>query len=70
MGRDLESLDATDLSAVDPRLGADLIPLLRVEAALAARDGFGGTAPARVREQGERYLAALGPFRAFAEARG
>jgi argininosuccinate lyase len=69
-GTELESLDAGQLAAVDPRLGADLIPCLSVAAALAARDGWGGTAPERVREQGARFIGALGPCRAFAEGSG
>jgi argininosuccinate lyase len=69
-GTDLESLDAGQLAAVDPRLGADLIPGLSVSAALAARDGQGGTAPQRVREQGARFIAALAPCHAFAEGSG
>jgi argininosuccinate lyase len=69
-GTDLESLDAGQLAAVDPRLGADLIPGLSVSAALAARDGWGGTAPQRVREQGARFIAALAHCHAFAEGSG
>ena len=51
MGRDLQSLDAVDLKAVDPRIGDDLMPRLTLEAAVAARSGPGGTAPDRVRDQ-------------------
>ncbi len=51
MGRDLQSLDVTDLAAIDPRLGPDLLPRLTLEAAIAARSGRGGTAPDCVREQ-------------------
>jgi argininosuccinate lyase len=68
--KDLESLSIGELAAVDPRLGADLIPALSVAAALAARDGLGGTAPGRVREQGARFIAALAPCHAFAEGSG
>ncbi len=59
MGRDLQSLDALDFRAVDPRLGADLKDRLTLEAAVAARSGPGGTAPARVREQIAAYRQAL-----------
>jgi len=44
-----------DLATVSPYLTPDVRTVLSVEGALAARAGFGGTAPARVCEQ----LAAL-----------
>lgn len=55
MGRDLGFLDAADLSAIDPRLGVDLLPALTLDAAVAARSAPGGTAPDRVREQIVRF---------------
>jgi argininosuccinate lyase len=39
------------LAEVDPRLTAGVLEHLTLEAAVAARTGQGGTAPARVREQ-------------------
>jgi argininosuccinate lyase len=50
MGKDLGQLDAVDLAAVHAALGSDLLPHLTVTAAIAARNGPGGTAPERVRE--------------------
>jgi argininosuccinate lyase len=66
MGRALEALDPVDLRAVDPRLEADLMERLTLEAAVAARSGPGGTQPERVREQIARLrgrVAALGSGR-------
>lgn len=55
MGRELETLDAVDLRAVDPRLDAGVLDCLTLDAAVAARSGHGGTAPARVIEQIGRF---------------
>ncbi|HEV2347678.1 MAG TPA: argininosuccinate lyase, partial [Actinocrinis sp.] len=51
--RDIELSDLTDqdLSAIDPRLTPKVKQVLTVEGSLASRDGRGGTAPVRVREQ-------------------
>jgi argininosuccinate lyase len=54
-GRELGELSADELSRVDARLTADVLPRLTPEAALESRRGHGGTAPERVGEQ----LAAL-----------
>ena len=50
-GLDLSDLSPADLGAVDPRLGEEMLGHLTPEAAVAARAGYGGTAPARVAEQ-------------------
>jgi argininosuccinate lyase len=50
-GKDLGGLDAADLALVSPALEEGLLGKLSVEAAIAARNGPGGTAPERVREQ-------------------
>jgi len=47
----LEDLSAEDLTAVDPRLDASIKSCLTPEAAVAARNAHGGTAPERVAEQ-------------------
>lgn len=47
----LEDLSVDDLSTVDARLKADVLMRLSPEAAIAARKGYGGTAPDRVGEQ-------------------
>ena len=48
---DLADLTAADLAAVDSRLTADILSVLNVEAAVASRTSYGGTAPANVRAQ-------------------
>jgi argininosuccinate lyase len=53
-GLELSELTPADLGAVDLRLGEEMLGVLTPEAAVAARAGYGGTAPARVAEQIER----------------
>ncbi|CDR09148.1 argininosuccinate lyase [Streptomyces iranensis] len=50
-GLDLLELSDDDYAQIDPRLTPEVRSVLTVEAALAARSGQGGTAPARVDEQ-------------------
>lgn len=45
--------------AIEPRIDASVIALLSVEASVAARDSYGGTAPKRVLEQVKRLRHAL-----------
>ncbi len=52
-----------DLAGVDPALSADAVQALTVQAALAARDHQGGTAPAAVITQLERARAQLDSYR-------
>jgi argininosuccinate lyase len=47
----LEDLSDADLAAIDPRLTPAVRTVLTVTGSLASRDGRGGTAPVRVREQ-------------------
>jgi argininosuccinate lyase len=47
----LEDVGDEDLAKVSPHLTPDVRTVLTVEGALAARKGFGGTAPSRVSEQ-------------------
>ena len=49
-GCSLEELTDAELSAIDPRLGADARAALSLDASVASRTSFGGTAPVRVRE--------------------
>lgn len=49
-GCDLHELDEATLRAIDPRLDGEVRRLLRVDASVASRTSFGGTAPERVRE--------------------
>ncbi len=50
-GIDLPELTVDQLGEIDPRLTSDLLTRLSAEGSVAARDGRGGTAPVRVREQ-------------------
>jgi argininosuccinate lyase len=50
-GVDLGEVSDADLTAISPHFTPDVRTVLSVEGALAARAGFGGTAPVRVAEQ-------------------
>jgi len=50
-GLELSDLTDDDLAAIDARLAPAVREVLTVPGSLASRDGRGGTAPARVREQ-------------------
>ena len=56
----LEALPLADMQAVEPRITEAVFDVLAVERAVASRDSFGGTAPARVRAAAsaarERFL--------------
>ncbi|WP_106640514.1 argininosuccinate lyase [Allosphingosinicella vermicomposti] len=45
----LWELDLADLQAIDPRINASIFDVLSVEASVASRTSFGGTAPSEVR---------------------
>ena len=57
---DLAALSLADMQAEEPGITQDIFSVLTVEASLASRTSEGGTAPANVRAQAERWLAALG----------
>jgi argininosuccinate lyase len=59
-GCDLAALPLEKMQAVEPRITAQVYDVLSVEASVASRTSFGGTAPARVREQVARWKEALG----------
>jgi argininosuccinate lyase len=50
-GVDISEVSDEDLAAVSPHFTPDVRSVLSVEGALAARSGYGGTAPERVAEQ-------------------
>jgi len=50
-GIELSDLADEDLAAIDPRLSPEVKRVLTVSGSIASRDGRGGTAPDRVREQ-------------------
>ncbi|RYE81091.1 MAG: argininosuccinate lyase, partial [Hyphomicrobiales bacterium] len=62
MGRELEGLEPVELRAIDPRLDESVLKVLTLDAAVAARSGHGGTAPARVAEQIGRFRGWLTGF--------
>jgi len=59
-GRPLAGLDLEALRAIDPRIDERVYGVLTVDASVASRTSYGGTAPARVREQIKRAKKALG----------
>ncbi len=66
---DIELWEASPalLAEIDPRLTADVRDSLTLEAAIAARSGWGGTAPQQVREQIGRLKTALATQQAWTE---
>jgi argininosuccinate lyase len=65
-GIELWDLTDEDLAAIDPVLTPRVRDVLSVEGSLASRDGRGGTAPVRVREQLERVRETVAAARVFA----
>ena len=65
-GIELWELTDADLAAVSEHLTPGVREVLSVGGSLASRDGRGGTAPARVREQLDDARAAVTAARAFA----
>jgi argininosuccinate lyase len=58
-GIDLAGLSLADMQSVDPGISEDVFSVLTVEASVASRTSYGGTAPANVAEQAARWLAVL-----------
>jgi len=58
-GCDLAGLALEDMQAEEPRITADVFSVLTVEASVASRISFGGTAPSNVARQAARWQAAL-----------
>lgn len=56
----LDALTLSDLSEIDARIDERVFAALSVESSVAARTSYGGTAPARVREQVAAARLALG----------
>ncbi len=59
-GRDLADMSLDELQGFSPAIGEDVFEVLTVEGSVAARDHFGGTAPAQVRAQIEAARRRLG----------
>ncbi|MDR1824396.1 MAG: argininosuccinate lyase [Bifidobacteriaceae bacterium] len=64
-GKELWDLTPEQFAAIDPRLTPQVKEVLTVEGSLAARDGIGGTAPQRVKEQLAALLAQAQAARAW-----
>jgi argininosuccinate lyase len=58
-GVDLAGLSLPDMQSVEPRITAEVFSVLTVEASVASRTSFGGTAPANVAREAARWQAAL-----------
>src|SRR5271166_2475940 len=58
-GVDLAELSLTDMQSVEPGISENVFSVLTVEASVASRVSYGGTAPANVAEQAARWLAVL-----------
>jgi argininosuccinate lyase len=58
-GRDLSELTLAEMQAAHPKITAGVFKVLTVEASVAARKSFGGTAPANVKREARRWLKLL-----------
>jgi argininosuccinate lyase len=47
------------MKTVEPRITEEVFSVLTVEASVASRTSYGGTAPANVRREAERWLGEL-----------
>jgi argininosuccinate lyase len=59
LGTDLADLPLAEAQAIDPRITAEGLAALTVEASVASRTSYGGTAPLRVRQQVQAWQARL-----------
>ena len=59
-GRELHELTLEEMQSVDPRITAAVFDVLSVEASVASRTSYGGTAPDNVRRAAQDWLARLG----------
>ncbi|MFL6800056.1 MAG: argininosuccinate lyase [Xanthobacteraceae bacterium] len=59
-GVPLHKLPLATMQAVEKRIAGDVFAVLSVDRSVQSRVSFGGTAPANVRRQARRWLAALG----------
>lgn len=58
-GVNLDALALADMQSVEPRITKDVFSVLSVDASVASRASLGGTAPANVKREAERWLNAL-----------
>jgi argininosuccinate lyase len=55
LGLDLPSMPLAELQGIEPRISADVYQVLTPQASVASRTSYGGTAPAQVRLQIQRW---------------
>ena len=58
-GVNLAGLTLADMQSVEPRISADVFAVLTVEASVASRTSYGGTAPANVAREAARWQKVL-----------
>ncbi len=58
-GIDLSALTLAEMQSIEPGITQDVFSVLTVEASVASRTSFGGTAPANVATQAARWLKVL-----------
>jgi argininosuccinate lyase len=58
-GVDLAGLSLADMQSVEAGITSDVLSVLTVDASVASRTSYGGTAPANVAAQAAKWLAAL-----------
>ena len=58
-GCNLEALTLEDMQKIEPRITDDVFSVLSVDASVASRTSFGGTAPANVAREAKRWLTTL-----------
>ena len=58
-GSDLSGLSLTEMQAIEPRITADIFDVLTVQASVASRLSYGGTAPSNVAKQAALWLEKL-----------
>ena len=63
-GVDLAGLSLAEMQSVEPRITAEVFSVLTVEASVASRTSYGGTAPANVAREAARWLSGAGMIRA------
>ena len=56
----LDALSLKDLQGIEPRITNSVFDVLSVDASVASRTSFGGTAPANVKREAENWLKKLG----------
>ena len=58
-GKRLDQLTLDDMQAVEAKITADIFNVLSVDASVASRRAYGGTAPENVKREAQRWIAAL-----------